>query len=65
MDEGFCSEKCWKESDEYKYQFEVFKNFIKNMDKNQLEYLLQMLEGEYSNYDMEFFNYVEDICKKI
>lgn len=65
MDEGFCSEKCWRESEEYQQTFNDFKKFIKDMDKEKLQFLLYILDGEYLSYEMEFFDYVKEICKKI
>jgi len=65
MDEGYCSDECWRKSDEYKEAFGNFKNFIKNMDKEELTFLLSILDGEYDSYEMDFFDYVKETCKKI
>ncbi len=54
MDEGFCSDKCWKESEEYTKALKDFDIFIYEFDDKQIEFLFDLVDGEYTNYEIEF-----------
>ena len=55
-DEGYCSNKCWEASEEYKTAMEEFDIFNYEFDEKQVKFLLYLLDGEYSNYEMKFFD---------
>ena len=48
--QGFCSDECWEESNEYKNEKEKFLKFYKSLNSEQKEYFIYLTYGLDSDY---------------